>query len=170
LKAFYPAQELTIGRAADGVEAADRQTQQGRVDARSEEASKSGRNRHAAYRFAALGLRACGQEKVEPIAKSIRPILLSHGADLRLGRIFSGRYTGQFLATVRYPDWERLGRTMNATVSDAEFQKAVAEADRLCELQSRSIDFFSRSRARARARLKKLSSFGTKALAVIPHS
>ncbi len=28
---------------------------------------------------------------------------------------------------------------MNATVSDAEFQKAVAEADRRCELQSRSI-------------------------------
>ena len=82
---------------------------------------------------------ACEQEKVEPIAKSIRPILLNHGADLRVGRIFSGRYTGQFLAAVRYPDWERLGRTMNATVSEAEFQKAVAEADRLCELQSRSI-------------------------------
>jgi hypothetical protein len=31
-----------------------------------------------------------------------------------VGRIFSGRYTGQFLAAVRYPDWERLGRTMNA--------------------------------------------------------
>ena len=57
---------------------------------------------------------ACGQEKVEASAKSIRPILLSHGADLRVGRIFSGRYTGQFLAAVRYPDWERLGRTMNA--------------------------------------------------------
>src|SRR3984893_9819737 len=82
---------------------------------------------------------ACEQEKVEPIAKSIRPILLNHGAALRVGRIFSGRYTGQFLAAVRYPDWERLGRTMNATVWDAEFQKAVAEADRLCELQSRSI-------------------------------
>ena len=82
---------------------------------------------------------ACEQENVEPIAKSIRPILLNHGADLRVGRIFSGRYTGQFLVAVRYPDWERLGRTMNATVSEAEFQKAVAEADRLCELQSRSI-------------------------------
>jgi hypothetical protein len=33
-------------------------------------------------------------------------------------------------------DW---AETMNAMVSDAEFQKAVAEADRLCELQSRSI-------------------------------
>jgi hypothetical protein len=28
---------------------------------------------------------------------------------------------------------------MNATVSEAEYQKAVAEADRLCELQSRNI-------------------------------
>ena len=28
---------------------------------------------------------------------------------------------------------------MHATVSEAEFQKAIAEADRLCELQSRSI-------------------------------
>jgi len=88
---------------------------------------------------------ACEQEKVEPIAKSIRPILLGHGADLRVGRIFSGdtpgngRYTGQFLAAVRYPDWERLGRTMHATVSEAEYQKALAEADRVCELQSRSI-------------------------------
>jgi hypothetical protein len=82
---------------------------------------------------------ACEQEKVEPIAKSIRPILLSHGADLRVGRIFSGIYTGQFLAAVRYPDWERLGRTMHATVTQAEYQKAFAEADRLCELQSRSI-------------------------------
>ena len=84
----------------------------------------SGRNRHAAYRFIALGLRQ--KRSSEPIAKSIRPILLSYGADLRVGRIFPGRYTGQLLAAVRYPDWERLGRTMNATVSDAEFQKAVA--------------------------------------------
>src|SRR3984893_2035335 len=59
--------------------------------------------------------------------------------NLRVGRIFSGRYTGQFLAAVRYPDWERLGRTMHAAVSEAEFQKAIAEADRICELQSRSI-------------------------------
>jgi hypothetical protein len=28
---------------------------------------------------------------------------------------------------------------MHATVTQAEYQKAVAEADRLCELQSRSI-------------------------------
>ena len=81
----------------------------------------------------------CEQEKVESIAKSMRPILLRHGADLRVGRIFSGRYTGQFLAAVRYPDWERLGRTMHAAVSEAEFQKAIAEADRVYELQSRSI-------------------------------
>jgi hypothetical protein len=82
---------------------------------------------------------ACEHEKVEPIAKTIRPILLSHGADLRVGKIFSGRYTGQFLTAVRYPDWERLGRTMHATVSEAEYQAALAEADRICGIQSRSI-------------------------------
>jgi hypothetical protein len=82
---------------------------------------------------------ACDQEQVERIAKSIRPILLNHGADLRLGRIFSGQHVGQFLASIRYPDWERLGRTMQAMVTEVEFQNAVAEADRLCELQHRSI-------------------------------
>ena len=82
---------------------------------------------------------ACEQEKIEQIAKSVRKIFLNHGVDLQVGRIFSGRYTGQFLAAIRYPDWERLGRTMHATVSNAEYQRALAEADRLCELQSRSI-------------------------------
>jgi len=53
-----------VGRAADGVEAVDRQTQQGRVDAHSNEASKSGRNRRAAYRFIPLGLRA-GEDRAD---------------------------------------------------------------------------------------------------------
>jgi hypothetical protein len=103
-------------------------------------AAKIDRNRGGrAMPLTVLSRWACEKEKVEPIAKTIRPILRSHGANLRVGRIFSGRYTGQFLAAVRYPDWERLGRTMHATVSEAEYQAAVAEADRICELQSRTI-------------------------------
>jgi hypothetical protein len=82
---------------------------------------------------------ACEHEHVERIANSARPILKNYGADLRVGRIFSGKYTGQFLAAIRYPDWERLGRTMQATVTEVEYQKVMAEADSLCELQSRTI-------------------------------
>jgi len=82
---------------------------------------------------------ACAREQVERIATNVRPILNHHGADLRVGSIFSGRYAGQLLASIRYPDWERLGRTMHAMESHTEYQRALAEADRLCELQSRSI-------------------------------
>ncbi len=82
---------------------------------------------------------ACDIEHVERIVKSVRPILKNHGADLRVGRIFSGEHTGQFLAAIRYPDWERLGRTMQAMLTEVEYQKARVEADRVCELRSRSI-------------------------------
>ena len=82
---------------------------------------------------------ACREEQVERIATKVRPILSHHGAELRVGRIFSGRYAGHFLASIRYPDWERLGRTMHAIAADSDYRGALAEADRLCELQSRSI-------------------------------
>jgi hypothetical protein len=82
---------------------------------------------------------ACEHEHVERIANSVQPILRNYGADLRVGKIFSGRYTGQFLAAIRYPDWERWGRTMQAMATEVEYQKALVEADRLCELRSRSI-------------------------------
>ena len=82
---------------------------------------------------------ACEHEHVERIANGVRPILANYGADLRVGKFFSGRHTGQFLAAIRYPDWERLGRAMQAMATEVEYQKALVEADRLCELQSRSI-------------------------------
>ena len=82
---------------------------------------------------------ACGEEKIERIAANVQSILGHHGAELRVGRIFSGRYAGHFLASIRYPDWERLGRTMHAMAANTDYQRALDEADHLCELQSRSI-------------------------------
>jgi hypothetical protein len=96
-------------------------------------------NRRVMMPLTVLSRWACGEEQIGPIATIVRPILGHHGAELQVGRIFSGRYAGHFLASVRYPDWERLGRTMHAMAAHTEYQMALAEADRLCELQSRSI-------------------------------
>ena len=45
-----------------------------------------------------------------------------HGAEMRVGQIYTGPYAGQFVAAVRYPNWETYGKAMQAMSTDAEYQ------------------------------------------------
>jgi hypothetical protein len=58
---------------------------------------------------------------------------------MRVGQIFTGPYTGQFLASARFPDWETCGKAMQAMSTDAEYQGILAEAHQVGELHGRSI-------------------------------
>jgi hypothetical protein len=79
------------------------------------------------------------QNDVERIGRKAKELLEKHGAEFEVTRIFSGRNAGRFLTSIRFVDWERFGRVMYALSQDAEFQDAVAEADRVGELRERNI-------------------------------
>jgi hypothetical protein len=82
---------------------------------------------------------AAKQEDVERIGKKVKSLLEKNGAEFEIGQIFSGQNTGQFLAVIRFTDWERFGRTLYAISKDPEYQEALTEAHSLGQLQERSI-------------------------------
>ena len=76
------------------------------------------------------------QEDVLRIARKVKSIYEKHGAEMRVGQVFTGPYAGQFLAAARFPDRETCGK---ATSTDAEYQSILAEAHQVGELHGRSI-------------------------------
>jgi hypothetical protein len=79
------------------------------------------------------------QNDVERIGRKAKGLLQKHGAEFEVARIFSGTNAGEFLTSIKFGDWERFGRAMYALSQDAEFQHAVAEANRVGELLERNI-------------------------------
>jgi hypothetical protein len=79
------------------------------------------------------------QEDVVRIGRKVKSIYAKHGAEIRVGQIFTGPYAGQFLAAARFPDWETCGKAMQAMSTDAEYQSILAEAHQVGELHGRSI-------------------------------
>src|ERR1700730_14329792 len=79
------------------------------------------------------------QEDVERIGRKLKSIYEKHGAKFEVHSIFSGSFSGEFLAIILYPDWERFGRTMHALSRDTEYQEVLAEAHRGGEMRGRSI-------------------------------
>jgi hypothetical protein len=79
------------------------------------------------------------QEDVLRIGRKAKSFYERHGAEMRVGQIFTGPYAGQFLAAARFPDWETCGKAMQAMSTDAEYQSLMAEANQVAELHGRSI-------------------------------
>ena len=79
------------------------------------------------------------QEDVLRIGRRVKSLYEKHGAEMRVGQIFTGPYAGQFLAAARFPDWETCGKAMHAMSTDAEYQSILAEAHQVGELHGRSI-------------------------------
>ena len=79
------------------------------------------------------------QEDVLRIGRQMKSIYEKHGAEMRVGHIYTGPYAGQFLAAARFPDWEACGKAMHAMSTDAEYQSIMAEAHQVAELHGRSI-------------------------------
>jgi hypothetical protein len=80
------------------------------------------------------------QEDALPIAREAAPILKNHGATaFRLGYCHSGPYAGQIFTALIYPDGETYGRAMQALSEHAQYQRLLAEASKVAELQERSV-------------------------------
>ena len=79
------------------------------------------------------------QEDILRIGRRVKSIHEKHGAEMRVGQIYTGPYAGQFVAAVRYPNWETYGKAMQAMSTDAEYQSLMAEAQQVGELHGRSI-------------------------------
>jgi hypothetical protein len=80
------------------------------------------------------------QEQALPIAREIAALLKAHGATtVRWGLCHSGPYAGQIFAATIYPDGATYGRALQALSEDAQFQRLIAEASKITELQDRSV-------------------------------
>jgi hypothetical protein len=79
------------------------------------------------------------QEDVLRIGRRAKSINEKNGGEMRVAQIYTGPYTGQFMAAVRFPDWETYGKAMQAMSTDAEYQNLMAEAQQVGELHGRSI-------------------------------
>jgi len=74
------------------------------------------------------------------LAREAGPLFKKHGAvSVRIGFCHAGQYTGQLVVVVTFPDWARYGSAMQALTADPEYQRLLAEASKLFQLQDRSI-------------------------------
>jgi hypothetical protein len=79
-----------------------------------------------------LSHRLVERRKSNPLRRMYNPFLVITGGRITVDRL---REICQSLpASIRNPDWARLGRTMHAMAANSDYQRALAEADRLCEL------------------------------------
>ena len=81
-----------------------------------------------------------GNEEYRQLVTQAAAILKRHGAtSVRAGRCFSGEYSGELVVATTYPDGAAFGRSLQALSADAEWQRLLAEASKISELQDRSI-------------------------------
>ena len=80
-------------------------------------------------------------EQALPIARQATAILKRHGAtSSRIGPCHAGPGTGLIYTAVTYPDWATYGSAQQATqAAGSEFQRVMAEAAKVVELQDRSV-------------------------------
>ena len=79
-------------------------------------------------------------EDISKVGKEAKRILEGHGASSwRIAQVHSGAYTGQWVAMVEFADWEAYGKAMQALLADSEYQKLIAKASTIGELEGRGI-------------------------------
>ena len=71
--------------------------------------------------------------------KKVAPIFKNLGGEFRIGQIYSGPYAGQFMSSMRCPDWETYGRVMAAVAEDSKYQKTLAEGLMFSQLADRTV-------------------------------
>jgi hypothetical protein len=60
-------------------------------------------------------------------AKKAKTIFEQAGGEFQVGQIYSGSDIGQWVAMIRFPDWEAYGKAMKVLSSDAAYLKMMAE-------------------------------------------
>ena len=60
------------------------------------------------------------------VAKTAKAIFAPTGGDFQVAQIYSGPNVGQWVAFIRYSNWEAYGTAMTALGSDPAYQKMMA--------------------------------------------
>jgi hypothetical protein len=72
--------------------------------------------------------------------KQGKTFLEKAGAEwVRLSQIHTGPHAGQWLVSIRYPDWATYGKAQQALTSNAAYQKFLADNVAMVQLQERTI-------------------------------
>jgi hypothetical protein len=80
------------------------------------------------------------RDAIVPLAKQSKGFYEKVGAEwFRLSQIHTGPHAGQWLVSIRWPDWATYGNGQQALAGDVEHQKLLAEVGALIQLQDRTI-------------------------------
>jgi hypothetical protein len=79
------------------------------------------------------------RDAVVAAAKKAKPSIEKLGGEFRLGQIHTGPYSGQWVTSQRFPDWETYGKAQQAMASDAAFQRMLAEVMATNPMTSRTV-------------------------------
>ena len=75
-----------------------------------------------------------------PLGKQSKAFHEKAGAEwLRVSLIHTGPHAGQWLVSIRWPDWAAYGKGQQTLAGDAAFQKVMAEVGKLVQLQDRMV-------------------------------
>ena len=79
-------------------------------------------------------------EDMIPNAKKAKVYWEEHGAEwFRFSRFQVGEMAGQWLVSIRFPDWATYGKANDALAKNTEYQRIMADVATKTEIQSRSI-------------------------------
>jgi hypothetical protein len=79
------------------------------------------------------------RDAVVALGKQGKALAAKVGGEYRVGQIHTGPHAGQWLTSVRYPDWETYGKAQQAMASDAAFQKLMADALATAQVADRAV-------------------------------
>jgi hypothetical protein len=76
---------------------------------------------------------------VAPLAKTMKAVLLKHGAAYRLSRFQTGPNAGDWLVVVQYADSTAYEKAQTAIAQDPEYQQVVAEIAKFAKRINREL-------------------------------
>lgn len=78
-------------------------------------------------------------DRVMPLAKRQKSVLLKYGALYRLSRFETGPNAGDWLVIVQYPDWAAHDKAQESFAQDPEYEQVVTEIAQFATRISREL-------------------------------
>jgi hypothetical protein len=80
------------------------------------------------------------RDEAQRIARDLAPTLKQHGAQsVHIGRITTGQHTGQTILSVRYENFEALGRALSQAAQDQQYHQRIDEIRKAGQIHERNI-------------------------------
>lgn len=80
------------------------------------------------------------RDDAQRIARDLAPRLKQHGAQaVHIGRITTGQHTGQSILSVRYENFEALGRALSQAAQDQQYHQQIEEIRKVGQIHERNI-------------------------------